>query len=155
MADRGSTSPHSQRRVRSEARRIYDQLEKGLDNWYGVLGMALIATPVGVWLWCWLGLEEVWYKALGWGVGALFVATPIIGGAINAVEGSKSRDAMRQFDLRFPDGTERREWAVALLSDFTPTTDAARDFLTTIAPARAHSFVGAVREPARDPAEGA
>jgi hypothetical protein len=111
----GSPRTLSEHRVRREARKIFDQLEKGLDAWYTFLGLLMFAALVGI--------------------GRTFAMVVVGGIAVAIVEHGKATTAVRRFDLRFPEGTQRRGWAVGFLSDFTPTNDGSKQFLSQVLPA--------------------
>jgi hypothetical protein len=130
----GSIKAHSERRVRNEARKIFDQLEKGLDTWYGVFGLMMLSALVGIGPYCWFTLDMVWWKAGAWGLGGTVAVTVVGGIAVAIVEHSKAQSAVRRFNLRFPEGTERRQQALTFLSDFTPTNDGSTKFLEEVLP---------------------
>ena len=75
-----------------------------------------------------------WWKAVSWGIGGA-IATTVAGGiSVAIVEHSKVRRAVHRFNLRFPEGSERRSWALAFLSDFTPSNDGSTKFLDELIP---------------------
>jgi hypothetical protein len=131
----GSPRTLSERRVRKEARKIFDQLEKGLDAWYTFLGLLMFAALAGIGPYCWFQLDMPWWKAGAWGIGGTFAMVVAGGIAVTIVEHSKATRAARRFNLRFPEDTQRREWAVGFLSDFTPTNDGSKQFLSDVLPA--------------------
>jgi hypothetical protein len=137
----GPTKTLSERRVRAEARAILDQLEKGLDNWYGVFGLLVLAALAGIGPYCWFKLDMGWWQAGAWGVGGTVAVTVAGAIVVSIAEQSKARRARRRFDLRFPEGTERRRWTVGFLSEFTPTNDGAIQFLSEVLPASMRSNV--------------
>jgi hypothetical protein len=139
----GPPKPHSERRVRNEARSIFDQLERRLDTWYGILGLLVLSALVGIAPYCWITLDMAWWKAGAWGLGGTFAVTVVSAIGLAVLEESKVKRAVRRFNLHFPEGTERRNWAVSLLSDFTPTNDGSTKFLSEVLPASMRSNLAA------------
>lgn len=119
----------SERKVRREARRIVDQLDRFMENAYAVLGCSALIAGIAAFPFCWKFLDHTWWQATLWAFGVLvvsFVAVAVIG---LWLESRSWRKAVRRFDLRFPEGSPHRPIAESMVADVEPRNDAVKAFL--------------------------
>ena len=122
----------SEGKVRREARRIVDRLDRYAENLYGVLGGIAILGGISSFPYCWKVLNHEWWQAALWALGVL-VLSFIVAVAIGmCMERGAWLKAARRFDLRFPEDSPNRLIAESVLVDVEPRNDAVTNFLAHV-----------------------
>ena len=131
-ADTATHPEISERRVRREARRIVDDLDRKIDMQQTTLGCTTLLFPLGLFAYLWKVQEMLWWTsalcALGGGFALIMVAAIVFIG----VEGRLAEKAVRRFNLRFPERSPHRPLAEAMLADVEPRADGVTNFLAQV-----------------------
>ena len=131
-ADAAANPGISERRVRREARRIVDDLDRKIDALQTTLGCSALLLPLGLFPYLWKIQEMVWWKSALWALGGGFALLMTTAIAFIGVESRLAEKAVRRFNLRFPERSPHRPLAESMLADVEPRADGVKSFLDQV-----------------------